>query len=76
MTRPTGAVAAPSAELIEELVTANRIIFDQKVVDGFGHISVRSVGERPATDIAVAAQTGEEPLDHRMRDRAALGVRQ
>src|SRR6266849_5038645 len=41
MTRPTSAVAAPSAELIEELVTANRIIFDQKVVDGFGHISVR-----------------------------------
>jgi len=41
MTRPTGAVAAPSAELIEELVIANRIIFDQKVVDGFGHISVR-----------------------------------
>jgi ribulose-5-phosphate 4-epimerase/fuculose-1-phosphate aldolase len=41
MTRSTSAVAAPSAELIEELVTANRIIFDQKVVDGFGHISVR-----------------------------------
>jgi ribulose-5-phosphate 4-epimerase/fuculose-1-phosphate aldolase len=41
MTRPTSAVAAPSTELIEELVTANRIIFDQKVVDGFGHISVR-----------------------------------
>jgi ribulose-5-phosphate 4-epimerase/fuculose-1-phosphate aldolase len=41
MTRSTSAVPAPSADLIEELVTANRIIFDQKVVDGFGHISVR-----------------------------------
>src|SRR5439155_27374961 len=41
MIRPSRAVAPPSAELIAELVTANRIIFDQKVVDGFGHISVR-----------------------------------
>lgn len=31
----------PSADLIDELVTGNRIIFDQKVVDAFGHISVR-----------------------------------
>ena len=27
--------------LIDELVTANRILYDQAVVDGFGHISVR-----------------------------------
>src|SRR5258708_34239599 len=27
--------------LIEDLVTANRILFDQGVVDGFGHVSVR-----------------------------------
>jgi ribulose-5-phosphate 4-epimerase/fuculose-1-phosphate aldolase len=27
--------------LIEELVAANRILFDQGVVDGFGHVSVR-----------------------------------
>jgi ribulose-5-phosphate 4-epimerase/fuculose-1-phosphate aldolase len=31
--------AAP--ELIEDLVTANHILFDQGVVDAFGHISVR-----------------------------------
>jgi ribulose-5-phosphate 4-epimerase/fuculose-1-phosphate aldolase len=33
----------PSADpaLVEKLATANRILFDQGVVDGFGHISVR-----------------------------------
>jgi len=35
------ASAAPSKELIEELVAANQILFDQGVVDAFGHISVR-----------------------------------
>lgn len=33
--------AAPSPELVEELVAANHILFDQGVVDAFGHISVR-----------------------------------
>ncbi len=33
--------AAPDATLIEELVVANQILFDQGVVDAFGHISVR-----------------------------------
>jgi ribulose-5-phosphate 4-epimerase/fuculose-1-phosphate aldolase len=31
----------PSAQLIGELVVANHILFDQGVVDAFGHISVR-----------------------------------
>lgn len=34
-------LAAPSAELVEKLVIANRILYQQGVVDGFGHISVR-----------------------------------
>jgi len=34
--------AAQHPELIDDLVTANRILYDQGVVDGFGHISVRS----------------------------------
>jgi ribulose-5-phosphate 4-epimerase/fuculose-1-phosphate aldolase len=29
------------ATLVEELVAANRILFDQGVVDGYGHVSVR-----------------------------------
>jgi HCOMODA/2-hydroxy-3-carboxy-muconic semialdehyde decarboxylase len=33
--------AAPDPALIEELVAANRILYDQGVVDGFGHVSAR-----------------------------------
>ena len=32
---------AADPSLVEKLATANRILFDQGVVDGFGHISVR-----------------------------------
>ncbi len=32
---------APDPRLIADLVTANRILFDQHVVDAFGHVSVR-----------------------------------
>jgi len=31
----------PNPALVEELVTANHILYDQGIVDGFGHISVR-----------------------------------
>lgn len=34
----------PAAALIDKLVVANRILFDQGVVDGFGHASVRHDG--------------------------------
>ena len=37
---PSSAGPADPA-LVDDLVTANRILFDQGVVDGFGHISVR-----------------------------------
>jgi ribulose-5-phosphate 4-epimerase/fuculose-1-phosphate aldolase len=33
--------SAPSRDLVRDLVTANRILFQQGVVDGFGHVSVR-----------------------------------
>src|SRR5439155_17311422 len=29
-------------DLVDDLVAANRILFDQGVVDGFGHVSARS----------------------------------
>ena len=32
---------APATDLIEELAIANHILFDQGVVDAFGHVSVR-----------------------------------
>ena len=33
--------ATPHPDLIDDLVAANRILSDQGVVDGFGHVSVR-----------------------------------
>jgi ribulose-5-phosphate 4-epimerase/fuculose-1-phosphate aldolase len=35
------AAPAPDPALIDQLVTANHILFDQGIVDGFGHVSVR-----------------------------------
>jgi ribulose-5-phosphate 4-epimerase/fuculose-1-phosphate aldolase len=35
------AVSAPDPALVAQLVTANHILYDQGVVDGFGHVSVR-----------------------------------
>jgi ribulose-5-phosphate 4-epimerase/fuculose-1-phosphate aldolase len=32
---------APDSELVDKLVIANRILYQQGVVDGFGHVSVR-----------------------------------
>ena len=34
-------VPSPDPALIDKLVVANRILYDQGVVDGFGHVSVR-----------------------------------
>src|SRR5882724_1288675 len=34
-------IQAADPALIEDLVAANRILFDQGVVDGFGHVSTR-----------------------------------
>jgi ribulose-5-phosphate 4-epimerase/fuculose-1-phosphate aldolase len=62
-----GASAAPSRELIEELVTANQILFDQGVVDAFGHISVRH-DKRPdrfllARNMAPSRVTAEDIVE-------------
>lgn len=34
-------IAAPAADLVDRLVYANRILYDQGIVDGLGHASVR-----------------------------------
>ena len=39
---PTGALDAADAKLVEEIVYANRILADQGVLDGLGHVSARS----------------------------------
>lgn len=41
MPNSRSAVPAPSDELLEDLVLGNHILFDQKIVDGLGHLSVR-----------------------------------
>jgi ribulose-5-phosphate 4-epimerase/fuculose-1-phosphate aldolase len=43
MTAALGGAQSPIVDpaLIEDLVAANRILYDQSVVDGFGHVSVR-----------------------------------
>jgi ribulose-5-phosphate 4-epimerase/fuculose-1-phosphate aldolase len=38
---PASAAGAPDPKLIEDLVYANRILYDQGVVDAFGHVSAR-----------------------------------
>ena len=39
---PPSPSTSPDAALIEDLVVANHILYDQGVVDGFGHVSARS----------------------------------
>ena len=38
---PPSTAGTPDPRLVEDLVAANRILADQGVVDGFGHVSVR-----------------------------------
>jgi ribulose-5-phosphate 4-epimerase/fuculose-1-phosphate aldolase len=38
---PPASAGVADAALLEDLVAANRILFDQGVVDGFGHVSAR-----------------------------------
>ncbi len=40
-TFPSWAQTAADPALIDDIVTANRILYDQGVVDGFGHVSAR-----------------------------------
>ena len=39
--KPGGGASKASANLIEELALANRILYREGVVDGFGHASLR-----------------------------------
>lgn len=45
-TQARSAAAAQQTAFIDDLVYANRILYDQGVLDGFGHVSVRD-GENP-----------------------------
>ncbi len=62
--RSATAQASPSTagpgdpKLIEDLVAANRILADQGVVDGYGHVSVR---HDKAADSSTARSTARGP---------------
>jgi hypothetical protein len=58
---------AKASTAIDELVAANHILFDQRVVDGFGHVSIRhgQAGDRflLARSVAPALVTGADILE-------------
>jgi HCOMODA/2-hydroxy-3-carboxy-muconic semialdehyde decarboxylase len=58
---------AKASTAIDELVAANHILFDQGVVDGFGHVSIRhgQAGDRflLARSVAPALVTGADILE-------------
>lgn len=41
MTKPSRIVRTADKELVGDLVLANRILFNRKILDGYGHVSVR-----------------------------------
>ena len=62
------AAEAPSPALIDELVAANHILFDQGVVDAFGHVSARH-DKRPdrfllARNMAPGSVTADDIVEH------------
>jgi ribulose-5-phosphate 4-epimerase/fuculose-1-phosphate aldolase len=67
---------APDPALVEDLVAANRILADQGVVDGYGHVSVRHnsapdrflMSRSIAPELVTAADIMEYDLDSRPVD--------
>jgi len=49
---------APDPRLVADLVTANHILFDQHVVDAFGHVSVRHDKRLDRFLLLIAKQIG------------------
>jgi ribulose-5-phosphate 4-epimerase/fuculose-1-phosphate aldolase len=68
----------PKPELIDDLVAANRILSDQGVVDGFGHVSARHPGDSSrfllARSLAPGLVTAEDIMEFDL-DGAALDPR-
>jgi ribulose-5-phosphate 4-epimerase/fuculose-1-phosphate aldolase len=60
----------PASEVTADLVVANRILFDQAVLDGFGHVSVRSPDNPQrfllARSMAAGLVTAEDVLEFDM----------
>ena len=72
----TTASAAPPTmlQVVEDLLVANKILSHEGIVDGLGHISVRSV-ERPdrfllGRDLAPSLQTGADLIEYDLEGKA------
>jgi len=71
--QPPASAGAASPQLIEDLVAANRILADQGVVDGYGHVSVRH-DKNPnryliSRSLAPALVTSEDILEYDLDSR-------
>ena len=69
---------APSAQLVADLVDANRILADQGIVDAFGHVSVRSSADPKrflmARNIAPGNVGHEDILEYAVETGEALAA--
>ncbi|MBI3516688.1 MAG: class II aldolase/adducin family protein [Proteobacteria bacterium] len=78
----TAQAQAPDPQLIDDLAAANRILFDQGVVDGFGHISARHdkdpgrflLSRNMAPALVTAADILEYDVDSKPIDPQGRGV--
>ena len=76
------AAQAPDPALIEDVVAANRILYDQGVVDGFGHVSARHdkdpnkflLARSMAPGLVTAADIMEFDLDGKALDPQGRAV--
>jgi ribulose-5-phosphate 4-epimerase/fuculose-1-phosphate aldolase len=79
---PAMNASGPDAALIEDLVAANHILYDQGVVDGFGHVSARSakdpshflLARSMAPGLVTAADITEFDLDGNAIDARGRAV--
>jgi HCOMODA/2-hydroxy-3-carboxy-muconic semialdehyde decarboxylase len=70
------------AKLVDDLVAANRILVDQGVLDGYGHVSVRHPGDANrylmsrslAPELVTAADVLEHDLDGAAPDAPGAGL--
>src|SRR5689334_11186629 len=65
---PPPSAGGPDLKLVEDLAYANRILYDQGVFDGFGHISVRHDKDASrfllARNMALALVTPADIMEH------------
>src|SRR5712692_3976851 len=77
----TASAGPPAAQLIEDLVAANRILADQGVLDGYGHVSARHdrdpnrylMSRSIAPELVTAADIMEYDLDSNPVDARGRG---